>query len=74
MSGSGIAFVRAVGVETRRTFFSLAGVMMLVVVFKTGFTVDAKVTATQKSRQGITSVIVFADFDEYDTLVSGGVL
>ena len=29
-------------------------------------------TATQKSRQGITSVIVFADFNEYDTLVLRG--
>ena len=50
VSGSEIAFVRAVGLETRATFFTHAGMMMLVVVFKTGFTVDAKVTATQKSR------------------------
>ena len=72
VSGSGIAFVRAVGLETRGTFFTQAGVMMIVVVFKTGFTVDAKVIATQKSRQGITSVIVLVDFDEHDTLVSRG--
>jgi len=71
VSGSGIAFVGAVGLETSVTFLALARVMSVIVVVIGLFAAEAKVVPSQKAWQGITAVVVCSDFDEYDLLVLG---
>ena len=53
------------------TFLAFTRVMRVIVVFVTGFTIDAKMNTTQESRQGITSVVMMSHFDENNVFVSG---
>ena len=69
VSGSGIAFVGAVGLETSVTFLALARVMLMVVLVIGLFAAEAKVVPSQKAWQGITAVVVCSDFDEDDLFV-----
>jgi len=58
VSGGGIGFVRAVSLETSVTFLALARVMTMIILIEGGFTVEAKVVASQKAWQGIAAVVV----------------
>jgi len=69
MSGGGIGFVGAVGLETSVTFLAFARVMSVIVLIEGGFAAEAKVIASQKAWQGIAAVVVFSDFDEDDLFV-----
>ena len=69
MSGGGIAFVRAVGLETSVTFLTPARVASVIVLIIGLFTAEAKVVPSQKAWDGIAPVVVCSDFDEDDLLV-----
>jgi len=71
VSGGGIAFVRAVSLETSVTFLTLARVLLMVVVLECLFAAEAKVVPSQKAWEGITAVVVCSDFDEHDLFVLG---
>ena len=71
MSGGGIAFVRAVGLETSVTFLTLARVITVIVVLVRLFTAEAIVVPSQKAWYGIAAVVVCSDFDEDDLFVLG---
>jgi len=58
VSGGGIGFVGAVGLETSVTFLALARVMTVIVMIEGGFAVEAKVVASQKAWQGIAAMVV----------------
>jgi len=71
VSGGGIPFVGAVGLETSVTFLTLARVLLMIVVLIGLFTAEAKGVPSQKAWEGITAVVVCSDFDEHDLFVLG---
>jgi len=58
VSGSGTAFVGAVGLETSVTLLALARVLLMVVVLIGLFAAETKVVPSQKTWEGIAAVVV----------------
>jgi len=64
VSGGGIAFVGAVGLETSVTFLVLARVLKVIVVLESLFASEAKVVLSKKAWQRIAAVVVCSHFDQ----------
>ena len=59
------------GLTTSVTFLSLAGMMLYVIVIKTGLALDAKVITPHEAQEGIGPMIVLSHFDENNLFVLG---
>lgn len=64
--GGSSSKVLTLGLEASGTFLTNARMVMIIVIFKTGFTFDAKMMGAEKSWKGIASVVVLSHFDEND--------
>lgn len=64
--GESSSKVLTLRLEAGGTFLANARMVMVVVVVKSGFALDAKMMGAKKSWKGIASVVVLAHFDEND--------